>query len=187
MSPYYLKEKTLKIREHEFQPYQDPTQCPPYDGPEYCPDPVLLKGREEENRPELRGGLWAGGAAEGEGEDRRGEERRGGGVNESNGMRKGRMRPLWASALRRQDAVAPQPGTHHLPHWRPFLPSPAWQALRRHMQWRRNVLLRRHMQWRRKKGQICNYFLEGVICEIKIGEESNCKICAKSNIYESTV
>lgn len=58
MSPYYDKENTLKIWEPMFQPYLDPSQWPPYDGHDYCPDPDLLRvkvGRRKKKR--LRGDM----------------------------------------------------------------------------------------------------------------------------------
>ena len=59
LSRYYSKGNTLMIWKPMFHPYYDPSQWPPYDGPEYFPDPDLLrvkkKGRWKKKR--LRGAM----------------------------------------------------------------------------------------------------------------------------------
>ena len=79
MSPLYRRCNTVKIWENSFEPYLDPTQWPPYHGPDYLPDPNLLKvGKGRRKKKRLKGDMDA---MRGYGEDMYG----GGDFNETRG------------------------------------------------------------------------------------------------------
>jgi hypothetical protein len=53
MSPYYLKENTVRVWSCSFEPYLDPSCWPEYTGPDYVPDRALMrekKGRRKTKR-----------------------------------------------------------------------------------------------------------------------------------------
>jgi hypothetical protein len=60
MSPLYLHSNTLSIWEKSFETYLDPTQWPPYHGPEYMPHPNLKKvGKGRRKKKRLKGDMDA--------------------------------------------------------------------------------------------------------------------------------
>jgi hypothetical protein len=60
MSPLYLRLNCLSIWQKSFEPYLDPTQWPPYNGPDYRPDPTTMKvGKGRRKTKRLKGDMDA--------------------------------------------------------------------------------------------------------------------------------
>ena len=60
MSPLYLRSNCLSIWQKSFEPYLDPTQWPPYNGPDNLPDPTTMKtGKGRRKKKRLKGDMDA--------------------------------------------------------------------------------------------------------------------------------